>query len=93
MSVPLHLNHEAAAREVARQGRTITEVAEAIGMARPNLSNCLAGRRPFPPEKIAPLAAYLAVPPFMLLGPEDPKAALIELAQIHGLTLVEAVSA
>lgn len=82
----IRLNHETAARVIEEQGRTVTSVAEVLGMDRANLSHCLAGRRQFPAEKIGDLATLLHVPPYLLLGPEDPKAATIQLARLMGVT-------
>jgi transcriptional regulator with XRE-family HTH domain len=84
--VSIRLNHETAARVIEEQGRTVTSIAKHLGMDRANLSHCLAGRRQFPAEKIRDLASILSVPPYLLLGPEDPKAATVELARLMGVT-------
>jgi transcriptional regulator with XRE-family HTH domain len=84
--VSIRLNHEIASRTIREQGHTVTGVAEHLGMDRPNLSRALSGSRSFPPEKIRPLAELLGVPPYALLGPEDPKAAIVELARVFEMT-------
>jgi hypothetical protein len=86
--VSIRLNHEIASRLIREQGYTVTGVAEHVGMDRPNLSRCLSGAkgRVFPPEKIPALAELLGVSPYVLLGPEDPKAAIVELARVFDMT-------
>lgn len=75
------LNHLVAARLVQERGRTVTSIASDLGMDRSNLAHMLAGRRQFPAEQIPALAELLAVSPYELLGPEDPRAAVVELAK------------
>lgn len=84
-AVSIRLNHLVAKRLIESQGRSVTAVAAALGMDRPNLAHCLAGRRRFPAERISDLAEVLGVSPFELLGPEDPRAAVIELARQLGV--------
>ena len=81
----VHLNHLAASRLLQERGRSITEVAAELDVDRANLSRMLAGRRNFPPEKITAFAELLGVNPYEILGPEDPRAAVIELARLLGV--------
>lgn len=82
-NVRAKLNHLVAARLIRERGHSVTGVASALGMDRANLSHCLAGRRQFPAEKIVGLAEALGVNPYELLGPENPRAAVIELARMY----------
>lgn len=91
--MPLRLNPQSAQREIDLQGHTVTAVAAVVGMDRSNLSHCLAGRRVFPAEKIRPLAEFLGVDPYLLLGPDDPREAVIELARLYDLSPDELVAA
>jgi transcriptional regulator with XRE-family HTH domain len=81
--VPLRLNHSTASEYVRLRGRTVTEVARHLGLERTFVSRCLSGSRNLPPEQIPALAAFLEVEPFKLLGPEDPRAAVVELARMY----------
>lgn len=83
------LNHLVAARLIEERGRTITETAAALDVDRANLSRVLAGHRQFPADKIRPLAEFLGVNPYELLGPEDPRAAVVELARMYEVTTDE----
>ena len=70
---------------------SVTELAEATivdgrPMARSHLSNIENGRRPATPATIVALAEALKVSPYVLLGPEDPTAAVRELVEQMGLT-------
>lgn len=80
----MKINHAAARGYVLAKG-TISDAARAIGEDRSHLSNVLAGRRNARPELIQRLAAYLGVNPYVLLGPEDPRAAVVELARMYEL--------
>lgn len=90
--VSIRLNPLATTRIIRTQGRTVTAVAGAMGMERSQLAHVLAGRRPMPPERIPALAEALGVNPFELLGPEDPRAALVELARMYGVRPEELAS-
>lgn len=79
----IRLNAPAAAAEVQRRGHTITEVANALGIERTYMSRCLTGARNLPAELIPVLADFLGVDPFRLLGPEDPRDAVVELARLY----------
>ncbi len=61
-------------------------------MERTHLSRCLAGTRNFPMEHLPRLAEFLEVDPYELLGPEDPRAAVIELARLYRVTESELVA-
>jgi transcriptional regulator with XRE-family HTH domain len=78
----VRLNHAAAKAYVLSKG-TISDAARAVDEDRSHLSNVLAGRRNARPELIQRLAAYLGVNPYVLLGPEDPRSAVIELARLY----------
>lgn len=80
------LNHLTASRLIEERGLTITEVADNLEINRPHLSRMLLGQRRFPAERIPDLAQLLRVHPYELLGPTDPKAAVIELADRLGVT-------
>jgi DNA-binding transcriptional regulator YdaS (Cro superfamily) len=84
--VPIRANHETAAHLIRQQGHTVTSVAEHLGIERTNLTHMLAGRRQFPADKIPALAELLKVSPYELLGPEDPRAAVVELARLYDVT-------
>lgn len=89
----LHLNHRAAARIISEQGRTVSATAEAVGIERTNLTRMLSGERQFPADKLRRLAEFLGVNPYELLGPEDPRAAVLELAVMFGVTPEELTAA
>lgn len=78
----IRANHRAIAHHLDVQGRSVTSVAAALGIERSNLAHMLAGRRVFPAERIPALAEVLGVNPYELLGPEDPRAAVVELARL-----------
>lgn len=83
--MPIRANHHNLANLIRLQGRTVTDVAASLGIERSNLAHMLAGRRAFPVERIPALAELLGVNPYELLGPEDPRAAVVELAQMFGV--------
>ena len=89
LTVPLRLNHLTAAHLLREQGHTATAAAERLGIERSNFAHMLAGRRQFPADKIPALADLLGVNPYELLGPEDPRAAVIELARLYELSPAE----
>lgn len=88
----VRLNPPVAARLIRDQGHTVTAVAEHLGLERSNLAHMLAGRRQFPTSKIPALAELLKVTPYELLGPEDPRAAVVELARLYDVTPDELVA-
>lgn len=88
MVVSVQLNHATAKAYVLSKG-TVSAAARAMGEDRSHLSNVLAGRRRGSPELIKKLAIYLGVNPYALLGPEDPRAAVIELVRLFEVTAEE----
>lgn len=82
----MRLNHEILRREMEAQRWRVTDLADEIGIARSHLSNIVNGARAATPEIIQKLAAVLNLNPYTLLGPEDPKAAVSELARLYQLT-------
>lgn len=87
--MPIRANHLTAARLIREQGHTVTSTAEHLGIERSNLAHMLAGRRQFPVDKIPALAEFLKVNPYELLGPEDPRSAVVEMARLYELTADE----
>jgi len=71
----------------------VTAAADAVGLERTFMSRCFAGTRNFPAELIPLLAEFLEVDPFTLVGPEDPRAAVVELARLYKLTADDLVAA
>lgn len=57
------------------------------------MSRCFAGTRSFPMELLPRLAEFLDCDPFELLGPEDPRAAVAELARLYKLTPADLAAA
>lgn len=47
------------------------------------MSRCFAGTRTFPMELLPRLADFLDCDPYELLGPEDPRQAVVALARIY----------
>lgn len=77
-----------AARRISKAGRITVE--------RSHLSNILAGRRGAGAEMVREFAELTGEEPMVFVGPEDPRAAVAELARLYGLTandLAEAVPA
>ena len=64
----------------------MTAAADHVGLERTYMSRCLAGTRNFPAELIPRLAEFLEVDPYTLVGPDDPRAAVLELARLYKLT-------
>lgn len=79
----VRLNHLVAASVIEWQGRTVTSVAAELGLDRGNFTRMLSGDRQFPPDKIPALADILGLNPYELLGPSDPRAAVVELARLY----------
>lgn len=85
-------NHEVVARLIQERGFTVTEVARHLAIERSNFTHMLAGRRTLPAEHIPALAELLTVRPYELLGPEDPREAVVELARLFQITPHELAS-
>lgn len=83
------LNHRAAAQKLTARGQTVTAAAEHVGIERTLMSRCFAGTRSFPMELLPRLADFLECDPYELLGPDDPKAAVVELARLYKLTAAD----
>lgn len=73
-----------AARRITAEGRMTIE--------RSHLSNVLAGRRGAGGDLVREFAYLTGLPPMVFVGPEDPKAAVVELAKIYEVTPEELAS-
>lgn len=80
------LNHRRASGRLHERGQKVTAAAEFVGLERTYMSRCFAGTRKFPMELLPRLAEFLDCDPYELLGPTDPKAAVVELARLYNLT-------
>jgi transcriptional regulator with XRE-family HTH domain len=92
----MRFNGAAGAAALRQRGITVSEAARRIGVERSHLSNILSGRRGAGAELVRKFAELTGEPPMVFVGPEDPKAAVVELAHLYGVTpkdLDEAVSA
>jgi hypothetical protein len=67
----------------------VTAAADAVGLERTYMSRCFSGTRNFPSELLPLLADFLDVDPFVLIGPADPRAAVLELARLYKVTPAE----
>lgn len=85
-------NHEAAKAAIEDRGLTVTYVAKAIGRDRAVLSNILNGNRAGSVDLAIAIAEVVGGTAYRFLGPDDPKAATIELARRMGITPEELAS-
>lgn len=85
----MRFNGPAAKRILEDREITISAAARACGVDRAHFSNILAGRRGAGAELVKAFADFVGVQPFAIVGPEDPRAALAELAEVYGYELVK----
>lgn len=85
---PMRFNGPAADRILKDRGITVTAAAKACGVERAHLSNILAGRRGAGVELVRAFSDFVGVEPMAVVGPEDPRAAIAELAKAYGLKVV-----
>lgn len=67
----------------------MSAAADHVGLERTYMSRCLSGTRNFPMDLLPRLAEFLDVDPYELLGPEDPRSAVVELARLYKLTAAD----
>ena len=83
------LNHLAVRQALELKGYSVSEVARLLGENRANLSQVLNGRRKGSPALAVRIAAITGDNPFTFLGPDDPKAAVIDLCRRMGITAAD----
>ena len=87
--MPQTFNHEAALRSIQDKGLTIAFVAREIGKDRTVLSNILNGNRKGSVDLAVAIAGVTGDNPYAFLGPNDPRAAVIDLARKMGITAAD----
>jgi transcriptional regulator with XRE-family HTH domain len=68
---------------------SISEAARRIDVERSHLSNVLAGRRGAGADMVRKFADLTGEAPMVFVGPEDPRAAVLELAALYEITPAE----
>ena len=87
------LNHIAVKRSLEDKGISVSDLAEKIGHNRSNLSAILNGHRKGSTDLAVKIGAITGDNPYAYLGPDDPKAALVELCVRMGVTAKDLESA
>lgn len=85
----MRFNGAAGAAALATRNLSISEASRRIGVERSHLSNILAGRRGAGAEMVMKFAELTGEEPMVFVGPEDPKAAVVELARNYGVTTAD----
>lgn len=82
-------NGPGAKRILEERRITVSAAAKACGVERAHFSNILAGRRHAGVDVVKAFADFVGVDPMSVVGPEDPKAALLELNKAYGIKVSE----
>lgn len=83
------LNHVAVKRSIEDKGISVSDLAAMIGHNRSNLSAILNGHRKGSVDLAVRIGAITGDSPYAFLGPDDPKAALVELCVRMGVTAAD----
>lgn len=89
----MRFNGSAGAAALASRDISISEAARRIGVERSHLSNILSGRRGAGAEMVRKFAELTGEEPMVFVGPEDPRAAVLELARLYEVTSDELAAA
>lgn len=88
----MRFNGRAAAQLLADRQISISEAARQTGVDRSHLSNVLSGRRNAGAEMVLLFSNFLQVEPMVLVGPSDPRAAVVSLAKLYKVRPEELVA-
>lgn len=83
----MRFNGAAGAAALREREISISAAARAVGVERSHLSNILSGRRGAGADMVRKFAELTGMEPMVFVGPEDPRAAVAELARIYELTV------
>lgn len=87
--MPATFNHISAKADVLRHCGSIATAAAKIGIDRTLLSRILNGNRPGSIELAHKISDVTGEIPYRYFGPEDPRAAVIEMCRQMGITAEE----
>lgn len=85
----MRFNGPAGAAALASRDISISEAARRIKVNRSHLSNVLNGHRGAGAEMVKKFADLTGMEPMAFVGPEDTRAAVVELARIYELTAAD----
>jgi len=81
----MKLNIQAVKREAEAQGCSYRSMAQAAGIDPGHMTRIMQGKRPCAGHVYAALVRLLNVHPMVFVGPEDPEASLVEVAEALGI--------